>query len=58
MAKLLANKRPVKRRRDSRVFEGTCSNCRRKKVEVTKVGSSQVCLDKCLDGVNYSDTGK
>lgn len=55
MAKLKANKRPVKRKLDTRVFIGTCSNCRRKQVDVTKVGSAQVCLDKCLSGVDYKE---
>jgi hypothetical protein len=43
-----ANKRPIKRRKDTRNFEGTCSNCGTKKVEVTKVNSAQVCINKCL----------
>lgn len=55
MAKIKANKRPIQRKRDTRIFEGTCSNCSLKKVDVTKVGSAQVCLDKCLNGIiDYS----
>ena len=50
MAKIKANKRPVKIRRKNRnrTFTGTCSNCGDKKVDIIKVGSIQVCLDKCL----------
>jgi hypothetical protein len=43
-----ANKRPVRRRRDTKQFVGTCSNCRKKK-EVVKVKNNQVC-DSCLSG--------
>lgn len=50
-----ANKRPAKNKPDTRVFTGTCSNCRHKQVNVTKVGSAQVCLDKCLAGINYKE---
>jgi hypothetical protein len=46
-----ANKRPVSRRRDTRSFIGTCSNCRAKRIEVTKVKNAQVCMAKCLMGV-------
>lgn len=51
MAKLKANVRPRRCKRDTRVFKGTCSNCRDKKVDVTKVKGSQVCMDKCLSGL-------
>jgi hypothetical protein len=48
MAKLKANKRPLKQKKDTRIFEGTCSNCRSKKVPVIKVANAQVCVDSCL----------
>ncbi len=51
MAKLKANVRPRRHKPDTRVFKGTCSNCRDKKTDVTKVRGAQVCLDKCLTGV-------
>jgi len=54
MAKLKANKRPIPRRHDNRVFTGTCSNCRDKEVLITKVGSAQVCINKCMISVDYS----
>jgi hypothetical protein len=50
-----ANKRPVPAKHDSRVFIGTCSNCRTKEIDVTKVGGAQVCLEKCLSGVSYPE---
>jgi len=52
-----ANKRPVRRQRDSSVFIGTCSNCRTKGTEVTKVKGNQICMDKCLKGVIAPGSG-
>ena len=51
MAKLKANVRPRRSKCDSRIFVGTCSNCRTKKTDVTKVKHAQLCLDKCLNNL-------
>lgn len=55
MANTTANKRPAKRKHDSKVFTGTCSNCGAKQVQCTKVGNAQVCLDKCFMGKPAGD---
>lgn len=53
MAKLHANKKPVRSKPDGRVRVGTCSNCKSKKTKVIKVKGCLVCLAKCLGGVTY-----
>lgn len=35
-------------KRNAIPFEGTCSNCRDKKVMVVKVKNAQICTNKCL----------
>jgi hypothetical protein len=55
MAKLKANRRPVKHRPDTRTFIGTCSNCRDEKVILMKVKHAQVCVKKCLGGVTFPE---
>lgn len=55
MAKLKANRRPVRRQAKTVVLTGTCSNCREKNTEVVKIKGSQVCTAKCLGGVTYPE---
>ncbi len=45
-----ANREKAQAKRNSKPFIGTCSNCRDKRVLVTRFRNGQLCLSKCLTG--------
>jgi len=47
VAKLKANVRPRRSKCDSRIFVGTCSNCKVRKASIVKIRGSQVCVRGC-----------